>query len=111
MNIRARGCNRDGYALRYAKEKLAAEPGDRKLLMIVSDGSPNDQDYRGTVAAKDLSEIVKECEKEDIGILAAAIDSDKDTIRGIYGKDHFLDITNLEKLPFLLTQKIKMLYQ
>lgn len=111
MNIQARGCNRDGYALRYAKEKLAQESGDRKLLMIVSDGSPNDDNYHGTVAAKDLQEIVRECEKEDIGILAAAIDSDKDTIRGIYGKEHFLDITDLEKLPTLLTQKIKMLYQ
>lgn len=111
MNIQSRGCNRDGYALRYAKEKLAQESGDRKLLMIVSDGSPNDDNYHGTVAAKDLQEIVRECEKEDIGILAAAIDSDKDTIRGIYGKEHFLDITDLEKLPTLLTQKIKMLYQ
>lgn len=111
MNINDRGCNRDGYALRYAKEKLVQESGDRKLLMIVSDGSPNDTDYQGTVAAKDLQEIVRECNKEDIGLLAAAIDSDKDTIRAIYGKEHFLDITDLEKLPTLLTQKIKALYQ
>lgn len=111
MNIKARDCNRDGYALRYAKERLLAEPGTRKLLMIVSDGSPNAHNYTGTAAAKDLREIVSECEKEDICILAAAIDSDKQTIKGIYGKDHFLDITNLELLPVLLANKIKALYQ
>lgn len=111
MNIQARGCNRDGYALRYAKQRLAEEAGDQKLLMIVSDGSPNHGSYRGTVAAEDLREVTKECEKENIALLAAAIDSDKDTIRAIYGREHFLDITNLETLPVLLTQKIKMFYQ
>ena len=111
MNISGRSCNRDGYALRYAKEQLAQQPGDRKLLIIVSDGRPNHDTYHGTVAAKDLQEIVAECEKEDIAILAAAIDSDKHLIRSTYGKEHFLDITNLEELPVILTQKIKMLYQ
>ena len=111
MNIHSGGCNRDGYALRFAKEKLAHQPCDRKLLMIISDGAPNgDYDYSGTVAAKDLRTIVNECEKENICLLAAAIDADKQSIKGIYGEEHFLDITDLSKLPMTLAKKIKMMY-
>ena len=111
MNISAGGCNRDGYALRYAKERLAQQPCDRKLLMIISDGAPNgDYGYNGTVAAKDLRTITKECEKENICLLAAAIDADKQSIKGIYGEEHFLDITDLSKLPMTLAKKIKMMY-
>lgn len=110
MNIESGGNNRDGYALRYAKEKLAAQPCERKLLMIVSDGAPAGRGYYGTYAAADLRHITKECEKEGICLLAAAIDDDKDDIKGIYGEEHFLDITDLSLLPVTLAKKIKMMY-
>ena len=57
----------------------------------------------------DLQRICKECERENIAFVAAAIGADKDEIRLIYGERHFLDITNLLELPTKLTVLVKRL--
>ena len=109
MNISARMSNRDGYALRFLKRRLEEQDASSKLLIIVSDGQPAAYGYTGKAAAADLSDIAKSCEKEGIALVAAAIGDDKPQIKGIYGERHFLDITNLEKMPILLTNQIKRL--
>jgi hypothetical protein len=109
MHISAGGANRDGYALRFMKEKLSEQESDKKLLIIISDGQPSDAGYGGTAAMHDLQRICKECERENIAFVAAAIGADKDEIRLIYGERHFLDITNLLELPTKLTVLVKRL--
>ncbi|MBU5457388.1 relaxase/mobilization nuclease domain-containing protein [Oscillibacter sp. MSJ-31] len=42
MDMSARSCNRDGAALRFAAEKLYRYPADAKMLILISDGQPND---------------------------------------------------------------------
>ncbi len=111
MNISARSSNRDGFALRFMMERLKRQETLDKLLFIISDGQPADSGYGGSAAAKDLSIIVKECDDAGIFLIAAAIGSDKPTIKGIYGANHFLDISDLGKLPEamlkLLRKRIK----
>lgn len=109
MHISAGGANRDGYALRFVKEKLSEQDSDKKLLIIISDGQPSDAGYGGTAAMYDLQRICKECERENIAFVAAAIGADKKEIRTIYGERHFLDITNLLELPAKLTVLVKRL--
>ena len=105
--ISARSSNRDGFALRFMKERLKLQDSDHKLLIIISDGEPAASGYYGTAAYMDLSEIAKECEKEDILLIAAAIGDDKEHIRAIYGDSHFLDISDLSAMPVKLTSLIK----
>lgn len=110
MDMSARGCNRDGAALRYVAERLMTRPEAIKLLIIISDGQPAGAGYYGTEAEADLRGIKKEYTAKGIHLFAAAIGSDKPNIQRIY-KDGFLDITNLESLPVnlgkLIIQQIK----
>ena len=105
-SIQARSCNRDGYALRYVAELMRDRPEEDKLLFIISDGQPNGSDgYYGETAYKDLREVKRDCARWGISLFAGAIDEDKDIIERIYG-DGYLNITNLSKLPDMLSRLI-----
>lgn len=102
MDMSARSCNRDGAALRYVAEKLYRHPSEVKLLFIINDGQPNDDGYSGSAAEADLRGIKTEFSRKGVDIFAAAIGEDKENIERIYGSG-FLDITDLNQLPILLT--------
>ena len=105
-NMEASGCNRDGMALNIAAAMLAKRPEKAKLLIIISDGQPNHHNYGGEAAEKDIQNIVKSAKHKDIEIIAAAIGDDRDNINRIYG-DTYLDISELDKLPKVLTEIVK----
>jgi nitric oxide reductase activation protein len=107
MGIRARSNNRDGMALRIIAERLKVSTGNTKLLISISDGQPKAMDdYTGNLAALDMKQTIAEYERKGITFLAAAIGQDKDVISEIYGKDRFLDITNLKEFPAKLVRII-----
>ena len=105
MDMSARYCNREGAALRYIAERLYHYPAEVKMLIIICDGQPNDDGYSGSAAEADLRGIKIEYTRKGVNIFAAAIGDDRDKIERIYGSG-FLDITNLESLPILLTNLI-----
>lgn len=103
--IEADGCNRDGAAITFVGEKLAKRPEKIKLLFLISDGFPNASCYRGKEAEADLLQIKEKLEKKRITMLTAAIGEDKEAIQRIY-KEGFLDISDLEQLPYILPKQI-----
>jgi len=105
MDMSARDCNRDGAALRFVAEKLSKQVSEVKILIIICDGQPNDDGYSGTVAEADLRGIKLEYSRKGVQIFAAAIGEDRDRIERIYGNG-FLDITDLNQLPVMLTSLI-----
>lgn len=105
MDMSARDCNRDGAALRFVAEKLSKQISEVKILMIICDGQPNDDGYSGTEAEADLRGIKLEYARKGVKIYAAAIGEDRPRIERIYG-DGYLDITNLNELPMMLTNLI-----
>ena len=105
MDMAARVANRDGAALRFVAEHLVKRPEELKILILISDGQPAGTGYYGTEAEKDLRAIKKEYRQKGVILFTAAIGSDKERIKRIYG-DGFLDITDLNKLPKLLPQLI-----
>ena len=74
--------------------------------MLVSDGQPLARGYSGMEAEADLRSIKQEFSNKGVLFVAAAIGSDKENIERIYGSS-FLDITDLNELPFLLVRKIE----
>lgn len=106
MDISSRGSNRDGAPLRYVAEQLTKRSEEVKTLILVSDGQPNHFGYSGTAAEDDLRSIKQEYQRKGVLFVAAAIGDDKANIERIYG-DAFLDITDLNKLPVMLTDVIK----
>ncbi|WP_409969298.1 VWA domain-containing protein [Bengtsoniella intestinalis] len=106
MDMSSRGCNRDGAALRYVAERLFARPEEVKILVLISDGQPSDGGYYGTAAEEDLRGIKHEYKRKGVQLIAAAIGDDKESLERIYG-DSFMDISDLNRLPVLLSSRIK----
>lgn len=105
-DIKSRNCNRDGAAIQFVEKRLASRPEIKKLFIIISDGQPNSLSYSGEAAKNDLRSIKTNCVKEGIDVIAAAIGSDKDYIKDIYGKN-FLSIDNLQTMPQLFAKILK----
>lgn len=100
------GRNRDGAALEIVAGILDKRPEKTKLLIIISDGKPNDTAYGGDSAAKDIARIVAKSRRRGIEIIAAAIGDDKPYLKKIYG-DGFLDITDLSTFPKAMVKLVK----
>lgn len=105
-SMSAGGCNRDGFALRYCVKKLEEQDAASKIMIIISDGQPNAECYGGATAKQDLQEVKKECERNGITLIAAAIGEDKDVIQNIYGNS-FLDISDISELPKKIINLLK----
>lgn len=109
MDIKARASNRDGHAIRLALARLEEQNALQKLLFVVTDGQPAAPGYGGKTAEADLRDVANHCDKEGIGLLVAAIDSDKERIKQIYGGDHFVDIKHLDSLAGRILRVVKNL--
>lgn len=107
-------CNRDGYGLRLCAEQLAKQSTDKKLLFVISDGIPNDDNYDIRNATEDIHEILKLYQRKGISFITAGLLDDAASIKSIYTDglsirvaSRFLDISNLEDLPKRITNIIK----
>ena len=107
MNIQPRSNNRDGMAMSILAEKLLKASEETKLMISISDGQPKAMpDYSGAKAKQDMEHILTEYRRKGINFLAAAIGQDKEIISELYGKDSFLDISDLRQLPLRLVEII-----
>lgn len=99
--------NRDGMALRVIAERLLQIPRKTRLLISVSDGQPNAlPDYYGEKAMDDMQGLLTEYGRKGVLFLSAAIGHDKEAICGIYGRERFIDISDLKQLPARLISVI-----
>ena len=105
--MESNGCNRDGAAIEIAAHRLSLRTEDIKMLIIISDGQPNDNGYGGDAAADDIRSILSRYRRQGVETIAAAIGDDKENIREIYGAGAFLDIDDLDRLPKALAGLVK----
>lgn len=69
------GYTRIGPALRHAAAGLDLQPAERKLLLLVTDGKPNDYDrYEGAHGVADVRQAVREAARDGIRVHAIGID-------------------------------------
>lgn len=74
--LEPQGYTRIGPALRHAAAGLAATPADARLLLLVSDGKPNDYDkYEGPYGMADVRMALREAEQRGIVTHAMAVDT------------------------------------
>lgn len=106
VKMKPNNCNRDGMAIEVAANLLAKRSEAIRLMIIISDGQPNDGQYGGKAAAKDIQSILKKYRRQGIEFVAAAIGNDKDKIAKIYGMGSFLDISDLETFPKKLVKLV-----
>ncbi len=100
MEFRSSSSNRDGLALRAAAAGLLLRQEENKVLIVLSDGRPNDLVvnrpnvknpalYTGEYAVKDTAAEVRRIRSEGISVLGVFAGEEQDLLaeRRIYGKD------------------------
>ncbi len=99
---------RMGTAIRYATQQLAKEEASQQLLLILTDGKPNDLDkYEGRYGIEDTRMAVLEAEKLGIRPFCITIDETaEDYLPYLFGSRSYVLIRNAEELP----KKLPLLY-
>ena len=108
---------RMGPAIRHAAAKLAAAGAALKVLMIVSDGFPQDCDYgpeRGNheYGLRDTAKALEEAERAGIHTFCVTVDrSGHDYLRRMCPETHYMVIAETEGLPAALQKAYRQLTQ
>ncbi|MFP6796045.1 MAG: VWA domain-containing protein [Pseudomonadales bacterium] len=106
---------RMGAAIRHAAAKLEASGSALKVLMIISDGFPQDCDYgpdRGNheYGVQDTAKALREAEQRGIKTLCITVDrSGHDYLRRMCPEEHYMVIEETEELPSALQKAYRRL--
>lgn len=108
--IEPRGSTRMGAAIRHAAARLARQPAGRRLLMVVSDGYPQDVDYgpdRGdeTYGIQDTARALQEAARAGLATFCVTIDpAGHDYLRAMCPDRQYMVIDDVEALPAALAK-------
>jgi len=96
---------RMGAAIREATKILDKQQSTNKLLLIVSDGKPNDEDrYDGRYGIEDTKKAIEEIKKKGITPFCITVDLDaKEYLAYLFGRDGYAVVRDGQKLPKILT--------
>jgi nitric oxide reductase NorD protein len=102
-----------GAAIRHTSAMLALQPAARKLLIVLTDGKPNDLDhYEGQHGVEDSRMAVREARRAGQSLHGVIIDEDgQDWFARIFGRGGFSLLSNPEKLPRTLPDIYRTLTQ
>ena len=92
---------RMGAAVRHASGLLARQPASHRLLLLLTDGKPNDLDhYEGRYGVEDTRMALLEARRAGLRPFCVTIDQEaNDYLPYLFGKDGFILIRRPEALP------------
>lgn len=92
---------RIGAAIRHASAELAKQPNRTKLLLVLTDGKPNDIDhYEGRFALEDSRKAVVEARRAGQAVFAVTVDKDaRSYLPSMFGRNGFAIVGDIAKLP------------
>ncbi|RKF16169.1 VWA domain-containing protein [Roseovarius spongiae] len=98
-----------GAAIRHVSAQLEAEPSARKLLIVLTDGKPNDLDhYEGQHGIEDSRMAVREARAKGQSLYGVIIDEDgQDWFARIFGRGGFALLPD----PARLTRTLPDIYR
>jgi len=92
--------NRDGTAIRHAARKLTEQGAHTRLLILLSDGRPLDEDYSGDYAVSDTRMALREAKQSGIHPYCITIDTDaQNYLSEMYGEVSYTIIDHVRTLP------------
>ena len=99
---------RMGAAIRFAQQRLDEQPSQRRLLLLVSDGKPNDLDkYEGRYGVEDTRHAIQEARRCGIRPFCVTIDEKaNDYLPYLFGSGGYVVIRKPQELP----RKLPLLY-
>ena len=106
----AAGNNRDGLALRGAGHLMAQSEQEKKLLLVLTDGSPQDdqiaaegafyknREYTDQIAVEDTTEQVQQLKRRNIQVVGIFMGTERglQTAHRIFSRD-FVRIQNIQQ--------------
>lgn len=95
---------RIGAAVRYAAAELAEQPQRKKLLIVLTDGKPNDVDhYEGRFAVEDTRKAVQEARRLGTSVFGVTIDAAAQSyFPTLFGRGGYAIVGNIKRLPAAL---------
>ncbi|MFC2057405.1 nitric oxide reductase activation protein NorD [Campylobacterota bacterium] len=105
-NIKPGYYTRLGAAIRESTKILNKQQSQNKLLLIISDGKPNDVDrYDGRYGIEDTKKAIQEAKK--LGLIPFCITIDieaKDYLSYLFGRNGYVVVRDSKKLPKVLPE-------
>jgi len=97
---------RMGAAIREAAKILDKQQNTNKLLLIISDGKPNDEDrYDGRYGIEDTKKAIEEVKKKGITPFCITVDVEaKEYLSYLFGRDGFAIVRDGQKLPKVIPE-------
>ena len=93
-----------GAAIRQSTEILKEQKSNQRLMLIISDGKPNDLDqYEGRYGIEDTRKAIVEAKQQGITPFCVTIDHDgNDYLPFLFGDQGYTIVNDAIKLPTLL---------
>ena len=100
MGLTPKFYTRLGGAIRHVSTKLAARPAERRLMLVITDGKPNDLDhYEGRHGVEDTRRAVSEARRLGQAVFAVTVDARaQDYIPYLFGQNGFAIVRDAEHL-------------
>lgn len=105
--LSGRLATRMGTAIRHALTRFSASPSPKRLLLILSDGRPEDYDDGGDIRYlhEDTRVAVKEAVDQGVHPFCITVDpAGSDYLPRIFGTGHYLVLDHINSLPEKLPQ-------
>ena len=95
---------RAGAAIRHATSLLMRQPAEHRLLLMLSDGKPNDADrYDGRYGVEDMRQSVTEAKLQGVFPFCLTVDLQAPGyLPKVFGPDNYAVLSTPERLPTVL---------
>lgn len=102
---------RMGAPIRHVTSTLSRQQASRRLLLILSDGKPNDVDvYEGRYGVEDTRQAVAEARQQGVTVFCLTVDREAPRYAGrIFGRGGFAVLRRAEQLPAVLIDVLRHL--
>lgn len=105
-NLKPGYYTRLGAAIRESAKILERQKSQNKLLLIISDGKPNDVDkYDGRYGIEDSKKAIEEVKQKGMTPFCITIDVEaKDYLSYLFGKNGYVVVRDSKKLPKVIPE-------
>ncbi|PVE20566.1 protein norD [Microvirga sp. KLBC 81] len=95
---------RIGAGIRHATAKLAEQPNRQRLLLVLTDGKPNDIDhYEGRFGIEDTRRAVTEARRAGVTVFGVTVDREAQSyFPHLFGRGGYAIVGQVAKLPSAL---------
>ncbi len=102
---------RIGPAVRHATQALLRQPARVRLLLLLSDGRPNDFDgYGGRYGIEDTRKALLDARQRGVATFALTIDAEaRDYMPHMFGRNHYVVVEDVRALSFKLADMYRRL--